>query len=171
MTYVFLVAVLNLGLGFTLAVYLGRRYRDLVADGDPWSVEATAELPAGNARQAASQASATEDMLFDVPVQEAAAQTYDMAEPAGAADPPQPEAAGEGALPPQPTHEESPGEASVEHRIEAVDEHAEKPTVADEALWQSDDSPQADEIEKVLGSLMEATQEYLDCRDQEHAIL
>jgi len=40
--YIFLVAVLNLSVGFTVALYLGRQYRELLAlaEASPWQAEA-----------------------------------------------------------------------------------------------------------------------------------
>ena len=178
MTYVFFVAVLNVGLGFALAVYLGRRYQSLVGDGESWFIEPTAASPTGNAQQQVElQTSATEAAPPDVPLQDPAAQEDDMvaqedemAAPALAPVPPQPEAADQEASPPQSTGEKSPCEASIDNLLEGVNEYEEKLTAADETLRQYADSPEADEIEKVLGSLMEATQEYLDRRNQAYAV-
>ena len=66
--YVFVVAVLNLSLGAGVAVYLGRRYRALVAD-DPWAGDGFGQLAevAENA-----QASVVPDIAADSPPDEPA---------------------------------------------------------------------------------------------------
>jgi hypothetical protein len=43
--YILLIAAMNIGLGFGVAVFLGRRYRGPTPGGDPWTADALLEHP------------------------------------------------------------------------------------------------------------------------------
>ena len=171
--YIFLVAALNLALGFGVAVYLGRRYRTTIAAGDPWSPDAALGPSIDGPLPGEEHAAAgTETLCVPTPPrQSAGAPAADHscgavpAQTTGGAQSDQSGPAQSSATPPP---HKSPGEQSVDDLSREVQEYHQEVAQADEKLRVCAENPQAAEIEAVLGSLMGSTQQYLESRKRVH---
>jgi diguanylate cyclase (GGDEF)-like protein len=182
--YILLVATANLCLGFGLAVYLGRRCRSAV--GDPWnpgtapgkSVDATLvgdpNLAAGvdilnshpNKRQSAQpSADTTPDQAPDATTDTPASQTL----PSAWREYAPPNKRAESSPTPQP--DKSASEKAVEDLGSQVQQYREQVARAGDKLRACAEDPDATEIEAILGSLMDSTQQYINDRNQTHGIL
>jgi diguanylate cyclase (GGDEF)-like protein len=145
MFYIFIVAVANIGLGFGVAVYLGRRCRPLTAEADPTQADTVSA-------QAATD--------VDPPEEGTQTAAVPLAEPV----PP----LVTGPLEPEATQLESgktPSQACAEDFQVHVQNYHQQLAQADTRLREQLDSPDAAAIEACLSSLMAAIQEYVDSRD------
>ncbi len=182
--YIFLVAVLNVGVGFAVAVCAGRRYRELCV----LAVEAAVpdvEFPAPGS-ESQIPASFMVDSEDDPPHEEEPAQPEDCVdEPADDS----PEQANDGApapggtstgqsapadgeapanVAPDEKREMSPGEACVEQFRSEVGKYHQELTRLDNAFRACADKPEAGEVQSQVDSLQETNEEYLASREQAH---
>jgi len=144
--YIFVVAVLNLGLGVAVATYLGRRHQALVAG-------AAENGPLGRAPATPPE---------PTPV---------VPELAAAADAPAPAAPQNSAQTEVATGEdrpESPGAVRLSDLQVEVDQYHQQLAQTDDALRCCAGTADAAAIEACLASLMEATNEYLRRRDERY---
>lgn len=166
--YIFLVAVLNLGLGFGVAVYLGRRYRWITDDVGRWDVYGDTGQPDLDAFSFAQElADETKDPAGRPPHEEAdetAAASPHVSQP-GDSRPGETAAQLRSAEPERP---KSAGEASIEQFQNEVEQYHDKLEQADQQLRANEEYPDAQAIEACLGSLLEATDEYLKGRGDVH---
>ena len=179
--YVFIVALINVGLGFALAVHLGRRY-DLLAARSCWGglqmLEATDPSGPRSAPEIADGESPAdkEDLSPESPGKsphDAVAASGDPAaapgnrrtEPVSIANPSAEANAGASPPPPHVGAPRSPSETAVEDfqlQVACYDTHLSE---ADDKLRQCEEAPEAATIAACLDSLWAATQEYLEHRD------
>ncbi len=145
--FIFAIAIVNMGLGFCLAVYLGRQHQASVASGGSWGSAAPGQWT-GDTNASFGEAPASPP-----------AEAEGKAEPPAESTPPSAEPASQ--APPESMPEEGLGEASVDELLMEVDQYHDQLTQADEELRKSFESPDPDSIADVLGSLMEATDDYL----------
>jgi diguanylate cyclase len=169
-SFIFIVAVLNLGVGFALAVYAGQRHRLLTElgvglPGNPslaipqrTAVPPPVDLPAD---QPAAEVPPPE---ADAPADRSAAATPAVAPPAAADSQASPDDA-PSAAPPAETPP-SPSEQCVADFQAEVESYREQVTQANEALRSYMGTADPSDIEACLQSLMAATNEYLDRRQQ-----
>ncbi len=190
LSYIFVVAVLNLGMGFALAAYLGRRYRSMmeaddtlgtdygIGQADSGVVSFAQDLAATTETPADRQAEPSPDERSVEPIADASA-AEPAVEPAvepsagrpadaapTAARPPQPERADSPQGDRESDAETSPSEASVRQLQKGVEQYHEELSESDEQLRANVESPDAEAIEACLDSLMQATEEYLDNRGE-----
>lgn len=169
--YVLLVAALNLGLGFGVAVYLGRRYRAVVGTDDPWDPDALLGQSVEGALAGEEHTAAGVETSPDRPPEKQAAEpTADATEnqPSHTTTDPQPDETPAAHSPTSPQPDDDPGQKSVEDLRGGAQRYHEQVTRADEKLRACAETPDAAEIEGVLGSLMDSTQQYLEDRNQAH---
>jgi diguanylate cyclase (GGDEF)-like protein len=169
--YIFIVAALNLALGFGVAVLLGRRHRATVVADAAWSPDAllgplSDNVPPGEE----SGIAGPETCSVQTPPHPSTA-TPSLAAPAAA--PPaatraQSEQDGPTQSSPIPPAVKSPGEQSVDDLSREVRQYDQQVAQADEKLRACAENPQAAEIEAILGSLMGSTQQYLESRNRLH---
>lgn len=149
MFYIFLVAALNLALGFGLAVYLGRRYRATTAAGDPWSMDAPFGQPIGGVLAGEEETAAAVSGTAAGP-------------PPGDVVLPEPPASPQADSP----TDHSPGEISIEEFRGELRHYREEVARVDEKLRASAEAPDGAEIEAILSSFMPSTRRYGEGRDR-----
>jgi len=133
LSYIALVAVLNVSLGFGMAVYLGHRYRSAIAEREMWAAMNLPALSDSNAL--------TGEELRE-------------------ADESQPAAEGQ--------QQKSESKAAVELLEAEVNRYNDRLVEADGELRPLEEEPDAAAIEECLNSLLAATEEYLDSRNDAH---
>jgi len=176
--YIFLVAVMNVAVGFAVAVCAGRRYRALCVAAVEAAVPGVVfAAPGSESRMPASPTSGFEN---DSPREE------EPRRPADGIDKPaddSPDEANEGAPAPGGTSTDkkapagvapdeeramSPGEACVEQFRSEVDKYHHELTGLDNAFRACVDKPEAGEVQSRVDSLQEANEEYLASRGEAH---
>lgn len=168
--FLFVVAVLNLAVGFVLAADLGRRHRALVtacealeaaraSQDEPSSQE---ETPEPDAAAPPDGAASAESRLLDAAAQaepsEAASGTSATAEVAAPEKSAQITAAEEAVL------ANSPRQRTVANLQNEVDRYEEKLHDADAQLRQYAEPPESEEIDAFLAALKEASSDFLKNR-------
>ncbi len=152
--YIFIVAVLNLGLGFAGAVYLGRRYVAMTgADYQPDD-----DLPIDQSDP--SDFSFVEDMVADT---DSVADEQPAEEPA-TEEPPETNAETDEPSPEPNAPESSADEPAIEQFQGEVERFGDRLQQADDQLRASNEDPDAAAIEACLADLKESTDEYLSGR-------
>lgn len=164
--YIFLVAALNLGLGFGVAVYLGRRYRGVFGDGGPWDTgtprdSSIDEVLASDQKLAAGARRLSVGPAEAQPREATGATAAD--EATGGKPGPQPDP-----TEPSPQPEKSPRERSVENISSEVQQYHEHVAGADQELRACAEDPDAVQIGAILGSLKDSTAQYLEGRNRVH---
>jgi len=170
--YIFVVAVLNLGLGFAVALYAARRYRELVALASESARPATtpgavaveealppAEQPAqgkGEAQGVASLKTGKED-----PVKTS------LGDEQPAVETPR-EAQAPADIEPGSEPEISPSEASVDHFKDEVEKYHQELIRLDNAFRECQAEPDAGTLKSHIDSLQGTSEEYLASREQAH---
>ena len=152
--YIFLVAALNLGLGYGLAVYLGRRCGGLTATDESWGTDAVLRQSIDVVLAGKKDLAAGVDILSEQPPERQSSATEDEA----AAD----------QHPSGERPDNGPRQKSVGDLGSGSREYHEKVVQADQRLQECAEAPDVSEIEAVLGSLKDSTQQYLDKRNQAH---
>ena len=152
--YIFLVAALNLGLGYGLAVYLGRRCGGLTATDDSWGTDAVPRQSTDDLLASEEDLAAGVGVLSEQPPQRQSAATEDEA--------------AEDQHPSDERPDDGPRQKSVGDLGSGSREYHEKVMQADQKLRECAEAPHAAEIEAVLGSLKDSTQQYLEKRDRAH---
>ena len=143
--FIFVIAVLNLGVGFAVAGCLGRRYRAIMGEDEFFGLPDETDVPEASDEEAPSS---PEDSLPEED-QSQADETEDVEE----------------SIDDPPIEEAEPSEDAVA-QPEAPVEQPERPDV--QPMSFDGDSPDclaptdAAELEESLASLMEATEDYLD---------
>jgi diguanylate cyclase (GGDEF)-like protein len=138
-SYIFAIAVLNLSLGFAVAVHLARRHRQLLSPAVAFQMPVAKPPP--------STAGST-------PTVEPAPEP---APPAAAAAPAQ-----------ESEREKTPSERSIEDLQSQIDQYKTQVCSVDAALRAYADEPDADAIKSCLDTLQDVNKEYLGRRDESH---
>lgn len=138
-SYIFAIAVLNLGLGFAVAVHLARRHQQLLSTAVAFQMSAAAPPPS------------TADSIPTV-------------EPAPEPSPP----AAETVPTQEPEREKSPSELSIEDLQDRIDQYGNQVCSVDAALRAHADDPDADAIKSCVDTLQDVNKEYLGRRDESH---
>ena len=153
--YVCLIAVLNLGLGFGVAVHIARRYEHLVA----LSGGSLAE-PAMVSKRLAVEGSF---VVGEEPETDESTDSDDLARES-------PDAAQSGEdqskSRPEPKRETSSSETSLEGFKEEVHHYHEELTSVDGSLRSCEEDPDDESLKSCVDSLLEANQEYVESRRQ-----
>jgi diguanylate cyclase (GGDEF)-like protein len=172
--YIFLVAALNLGLGFGVAVYLGWRYRTAMVADDAWSTGAALGQTIDGVLTGEEHVAGGVEILSHQPPEQqsadATAATRAQRAPQTTTGPPQSEEIGPARSSSAPP-ETSPAEKSLDELTSEVQHYDEQVAYADEKLRACVDDPEAPEIEAILASLADSTQQYLESRDRVHGTL
>jgi len=155
--YIFIVGVLNLSMGFAVAVYLGRRYRVVTASGAAWSGDDALGQFTGAAEGTDALLSELFDETSDGSAIEAAAEA-----PSGSPS----DDSDQSQLPSAGDRRESPAAAVIDDFQSGVFRYHDRLSAADEGLRACLSAADAAAIEECLDSLMEATNEYLECRQE-----
>ena len=155
MYYIVLVAILNLGLGFAVAVYLGRRYQTAVGSGGAPSGAASFAQPDNDVPSPAESAAPVAESPAEPAVEEALA--------AVDAESESPEPGSREPSPPR-KREKSASEGSVQEFVDRVEEYHDHITQADDELRTCMEAPDAGAIETCLTSMLDATEEYFEER-------
>jgi diguanylate cyclase len=179
--YVFIVAIINVGLGYALAVHLGRRYELLAArkclvglqtfeaahPSRPISGPEIAdkEVPAPRADLATESDGTSPHDAAAAPGDSATAPGNRRNGPVSIANPPAEAPAEASPLPPHAGAPKSPGETAVGDFLDQVIRYDTHLSAADDKLRQCEEAPEAAAIAACLDSLWAATQEYLEHRD------
>lgn len=165
--YVLLVAVMNLGLGFAVAFYFGRRYRELLAADDlSWAAEAEEEAADGSPPGEGEREQETPAEPEAIAAEEAAVQEAVPAPPGTLpeeeweqlVEPSPDDAAGE------PPRKAGPTEEPVETQ-QAAEADRQGPAAEDDSPPAAEPS-EAAEIEACLRTVLDDTNEYLENRDR-----
>ena len=152
--YVLLVAVLNLGLGFAVAVHRGRRFRRLL--GEAAEGTASAPMPVGEAYP--PESSADQEELG----QAVDADPLDIASFAGEL----PHAEGEANVLAEPDCESASLEVSLQDLRAEVERYYQHVAQIDDQLRSCAEASDTAEFESCLNSLQAAGQGYLESREQ-----
>ena len=154
-SYILFVAMLNVCLGFGVAVYLGRRYNQLLDDDEPWE-----SMPFGESLESTSPDPAAEPELGDTQITDAAE----------TAEPPADETTGPEKAP-EPAHQKGSTAVAASALKINVEEFQEQLTELCDQLRGQTEAPEASEVETCLDSLSAATDEYLENRKRPQAAL
>ncbi len=173
-SYIFIVAILNIGLGFGVAIYLGRRYQALVAGGGFWSDDPgfaeSGYQAAPPDEDAAAGISTLLDELQDESDAAAVADEPSAEAESAAPDAAQAEESPTPQLPPEEEHEKSRSETCVGDFQAGVEQFHDQLKKADDELRNQVETPDAAATEACLSSLMAATQEYLASRGKAYEV-
>lgn len=167
LSYIFLIAVVNLLLGFAIAVQLEKRHRRWVAVGSAIPGATPAGLPPPETLPAQSPAVEPQDQPVagavsapaEAPAEPSPAAAEEVEKEHPPADVPSESAAG--AVAEQAV---SPQEAAVQRAEQVLDHYHQAVSLVDEQLRQCSLQPQREEIQACLASLAAANEGFLDCR-------
>ncbi|MBN2475809.1 MAG: GGDEF domain-containing protein [Pirellulales bacterium] len=159
MSYIFFISILNLALGFGVAVYVGRQFASAAGGPQPAPPRTPRQTPAPPDVQdkAADSSGATPHSSED----EAAA-----AEAAEAVAAMLSEQLAGNRLSAEPEREKSASEQSVERLVEGVEQYHQRLARADDELRDYLETPDAEAIETCLSEVLKATEEYLEGRGE-----
>jgi len=150
--YVLVLAGLNLGLGFGVAVYLGRRYRSLMAAIDGWDDPGTIAAPPEEVAYVAEESPPDVAPTTEEPTP---AESHEAAAAAAAELPPE-----------EPPREKSAAESSIESFQLEAERYLDRVSEADAELRaiESDSDPAA--LKESVDELLAANDEFRDKREQ-----
>ena len=163
--FIFIVAVLNLSLGFGIAVYLGRRYRELV-NPDEWSAADFGVASPGQdapsfARELAVAAETTAEPNVDIEPNDTEPPDIEPTEAPAETDPAED-------VSPDSHREKSETETVIEQFQGEVKQYHDRLEEADEKLRSSEDLSDTELVEACTAFLQEATTKFLDSREKAH---
>ncbi|MEE8450659.1 MAG: diguanylate cyclase [Thermoguttaceae bacterium] len=223
--YILVIAVLNLGVGFAMAAYIGRQYRAMISADDPWKFDQAQEIETAEAETSeapgdttaetspdaaspsddSSDGEALWDELLDTEssdvdasidgaledltdesldealgIAETGTQAEEEAKDGGDSPGDEPtedrtaetDVEQESDVKQEPDVEQEPEKSAAETCVEEfrndVSQYHEELKQADSGLRSATDPLEAAAIEQVLGSLREATEQYITERNQQH---
>ena len=164
--YVLAVAIVNLGFGFAVAAYLARQHRRLVevrGEPSPANFDSEPSVLSPSAGDSDVEFPAAED-VSEAPASPDVAQnpadaSVESARSVDIRAESQPESAA------------SPSEAAIADLQAAVQQYCKRLNLLDDKLRSCAQAPDANKIQSCLNSLQETNREYLQDRDQAHAVL
>ena len=159
--YIFIIAVVNVVLGFVLATHLARRYRALVETPTSSPLLPAGSLPTPQEWQEEDTSTETELSVHET---EGQGELEVMAEQTGVTSP-------DSNGPRAPDREKAPSAAAIHDFQNQVQDYEKKLASVDAALRSCVEDPDEQKVKACLDSLQEANQEYVEHRDQAHEAL
>jgi diguanylate cyclase (GGDEF)-like protein len=160
--YILAVAILNLTIGFAVAVYLARRYEEMMAPLDDLPLLVTPPIQSGSASEAPAENS--ESPPTQVAEEESAGASSVSSENDSIAKPTPEKNQGEVATPSE--RETTPRETSVDDFRDQAEKYHEMLAGFDDRLRNLTQTADREDVSSCLTSLRQANEDYLGARDR-----